>query len=52
VSCITSIFVFGILALSEQPVLRAIGLTTGVGVLLALAVSPVAMALARPREPK
>ena len=49
VSCITSVFVFGVLALSEQPVLRAIGLTTGIGVLIALAVSPMAMALARPR---
>ena len=49
VSCVTSVFVFGILALSEQPVLRAIGLTTGIGVLLALSLSPAALALARPR---
>jgi predicted exporter len=47
VSCITSVFVFGVLALSGQPVLRAIGLTTGVGVLLALALSPLVLALAR-----
>lgn len=47
VSCLTSVFVLGVLALSSQPVLRAIGLTTGVGVLLALAVSPLALALAR-----
>jgi predicted exporter len=47
VSCVTSVFVFGVLALSTQPVLRAVGLTTGVGVLIALAVSPVTMALAR-----
>jgi len=52
VSCVTSVFVFGVLALSEQPVLRAIGLTTGIGVLLALALSPTALALARPREPR
>ena len=49
VSCITSVFVFGILALSGQPVLRAIGLTTGIGVLLALFLSPLVMALAIPR---
>jgi predicted exporter len=52
VSCVTSVSVFGILALSEQPVLRAIGLTTGVGVMLALTLSPIALALARPREPR
>jgi predicted exporter len=52
VSCVTSVFVFGILALSEQPVLRAIGLTTGVGVMLALTLSPIALALARPQEPR
>jgi predicted exporter len=52
VSCVTSVFVFGILALSEQPVLRAIGLTTGIGVLLALTLAPTAMALAGPRGPK
>jgi len=51
VSCMTSVFVFGILALSAQPVLRSIGLTTGVGVLLALALSPISLALASPRKP-
>jgi len=50
ISCVTSIFVFGVLALSEQPVLRSIGLTTGVGVLFALGASPSAIALARPRS--
>ena len=47
VSCVTSIFVFGVLALSAQPVLRSIGLTTGLGVLFALAAAPAAIALAR-----
>jgi predicted exporter len=46
VSCVTSIFVFGVLALSAQPVLRSIGLTTGLGVLFALALSPLALLLA------
>ena len=40
ISCLTSIFVFGTLALSGQPALQAIGMTTGVGVALALFVSP------------
>ena len=47
VSCLTSVFVFGVLALSTQPVLRAIGLTTGVGVLLALLLAPVVLTLAK-----
>jgi predicted exporter len=47
VSCLTSVFVFGALALSEQPALRSIGLTTGTGILLALALSPAVFVLAR-----
>ncbi len=47
ISCLTSVFVFGALALSEQPALRAIGLTTGTGILLALALSPAVFVLAR-----
>ena len=49
VSCLTSVCVFGALALSPQPVLRGIGLTTGVGVLVALALAPAIFVLARPR---
>ncbi len=52
VSCLTTLFVFGALALSEQPVLQAIGLTTGTGVLLALLLSPAVFVLARPGEPR
>ncbi len=47
VSCVTSVFVFGVLALSEQPVLRAIGATTGIGVSIALVTAPLVMALAQ-----
>jgi predicted exporter len=46
VSCMTSVFVFGALALSPQPALRGIGLTTGVGVLVALALAPAILVLA------
>ena len=49
ISCLTSVFVFGVLALSEQPVLRAVGTVTGIGVLLALTLSPPVVALAAPR---
>ncbi len=47
VSCLTSVFVFGALALSAQPALRAIGLTTGIGILFALALSPAVFVLAQ-----
>jgi len=47
ISCLTSIFVFGTLALSGQPALQAIGLTTGLGVALALFVSPGLIVLAQ-----
>ncbi|MEO1935079.1 MAG: MMPL family transporter, partial [Myxococcales bacterium] len=33
ISCLTSLFVFGLLSFASQPVLRSIGLTTGIGVL-------------------
>ncbi len=47
VSCLTSVFVFGTLALSEQPALRAVGLTTGTGILFALVLSPAVFVMAR-----
>jgi len=50
VSCLTSVFVFGSLALSEQPALRAIGLTTGTGILFALVLSPAVFVLARRKQ--
>ena len=43
-SCLTTAFVFGSLALSSQPSLRAIGVTTGVGVVLSLLLAPIAVA--------
>lgn len=47
VSCLTSVFVFGVLAISSQPVLRAFGLTTGIGVFFALLIAPGTLALRR-----
>lgn len=43
VACLTTVFVFGTLALSDQPALRAIGVTTGAGILLSLALAPIAL---------
>jgi predicted exporter len=51
VSCLTTIFVFGTLALSEHPALRSIGLTTGIGILLAFLAAPAVLALASDGEP-
>jgi predicted exporter len=45
-SCLTTAFVFGSLAFSSQPSLRAIGITTGVGVLLSFLFAPVTLAAA------
>jgi predicted exporter len=45
ISCLTSLFVFGLLSFASQPVLRSIGLTTGIGVLLAFIFAPVALVL-------
>ena len=47
-SCLTTVFVFGTLAISSQPALRAIGITTGLGVLLSFALAPVMLAALRP----
>jgi predicted exporter len=44
-SCLTTAFVFGTLALSSQPSLRAIGVTTGLGILLSYALAPLTLSL-------
>ena len=49
-ACLTTIFAFGTLALSAQPALRSIGLTTGTGIALALVLSPSVLVLASRRE--
>lgn len=46
-SCLTTAFVFGSLAVSSQPSLQAIGVTSGVGILLAFALAPVSLVVAR-----
>jgi predicted exporter len=44
-ACMTTIFVFGALVLSSHPALYSVGLTTGLGMLLALVFSPVTLLL-------
>ncbi len=45
VACLTTVFVFGTLAISDNPALRAIGVTTGLGVLLSFVLAPVTLVL-------
>jgi predicted exporter len=42
-SCLTTVMVFGVLALSSNPALAAIGWTTGLGVSLSFILAPVAL---------
>lgn len=44
-SCLTTALVFGTLALSSQPALRAIGLTAGLGIVLSFVLAPVSLAI-------
>ena len=46
-SCLTTALVFGTLAFSSQPSLRAIGVTTGIGILLSFALAPLSVAALR-----
>ncbi len=48
-SCLTTVFVFGALAISEHPALRAMGVTTGFGVLLAFLLAPTSLLLTKDR---
>jgi predicted exporter len=50
--CLTTLFTFGALALSRHPALAAIGVTTGIGLVLAFALAPVALLLSGARIPE
>jgi predicted exporter len=43
--CLSTVLAFGLLAMSSNPALRAIGLTTGLGVLASLVLAPTALIL-------
>jgi predicted exporter len=49
-ACLTTVFVFGALGISEHPALRAMGMTTGFGVLLAFLFAPVSLLLTDTRQ--
>ena len=48
-SSLSAVLGFGLLALSTNPVMRAIGLSTGIGVLLSLLLAPTLLLLTKPR---
>jgi predicted exporter len=48
--CLSTVLTFGALALSSHPALRAIGLTSGIGVALSFLFAPVALLLTRADE--
>ena len=52
ISCLTTVFVFGALAISEHPALRAMGVTTGCGVLLAFLFAPVSLIVTKHERPR
>jgi predicted exporter len=45
--CLSTIFTFGTLALSSHPALRAIGLTSGLGIAFSFLFAPAALLLTR-----
>jgi len=47
ISCLTTAFVFGTLAISGQPALRSIGVTVGLGILLCYLIAPVTLVAMR-----
>jgi predicted exporter len=49
-SCVTTIFVFGVMGFSAHPALHAIGRTAGVGIALSFLLAPVALALVGPER--
>ncbi len=49
-SCLTTVFVFGTLAISEHPALRAMGTVTGLGVLASLVLAPVSLVVVEGRR--
>jgi predicted exporter len=52
ISCFTTLFAYGTLALSSEPALRAIGLVTGVGIFFCLVLSPLTFLLLARRAPE
>ncbi|MCC6874381.1 MAG: hypothetical protein IT378_08780 [Sandaracinaceae bacterium] len=50
IACLTTVLSFGLLAMSQNPALRALGAVTGLGVLLSLVLAPVGWLLSGARK--
>ena len=50
IACLSTVLAFGLLAMSDSPALRAIGVTVGLGVLLSLVLAPAALLLGERRR--
>jgi predicted exporter len=50
IACLSTVFAFGLLGLSGNPALQAVGWTTGIGVLMSLVLAPTALVLLRNGE--
>jgi predicted exporter len=50
-ACVTTVLAFGLLALSEHPALRALGMVTSLGVLLSMLMAPLALLAIRTPKP-
>ena len=52
IACLSTVLSFGALALSHNPLLRAMGMTAAIGVLLSLVLAPLAYRWVAPIEPR
>jgi predicted exporter len=52
IACASTVLAFGLLGLSANPAMQAVGLTTGIGVLVSLVLAPTTLVLtgSRPRD--
>lgn len=51
IACASSLLAFGLLGLSSNPALRAVGVTTAIGLIASLLLAPAALLLLRQKEP-
>jgi predicted exporter len=50
IACLSTVFAFGLLGLSSNPALQAVGWTIGIGVVLSLVLAPTALVLSRGKK--
>ncbi len=52
IACVSTVLAFGLLAVSANPAMHAVGLTTGIGVLISLVLAPTTLVLTRGPRPR